>query len=176
MQRREDQEEKRKRIEELRRKRIEEKNRKIQAEMDRLKFVADMEKAKYFHRFRLQKLVFVKFRNLIRIKKRNEELAIEFRNRMRLSKCFVKWKTYVDFVWTEKKQRAEHHYKFHCLRFGFALWQKYYLAEVSKRLVAEDWCDLKISERWFRAWNLYTNQRRLINEMKRRKAEIHWEW
>lgn len=144
--------------------------------MDRLKYVADMEKAKYFHRYRTQKFVIAKFRNLIQIKKRNEKLAVQFRNRMRLTKCFVKWKTYVDFVWIEKKERAEQHYKLHCLRFTFTLWQKYYLAEVSKRLVAEDWYDLKVCDHWFHAWHLYTNQCRLINEMKKRKAEIHWEW
>lgn len=144
--------------------------------MERLKFVADMEKAKYFHRYRMQKFVFAKLRNLIRIKKRNEKLATEFASCMRLTKCIVKWKTYVDFVWDGRKQRADFHHKLRCLRFGFMLWQKYYLAEVSKRLVAEDWCDLRITERWFRAWQLYSNQQRLINEMKRRKAEIHCEW
>lgn len=53
---------------------------------------------------------------------------------------------------------------------------QYYLVERSKKLIAEDWHDMKISERAFAAWNCVTIQSRLEMETKMKQAETHYTW
>lgn len=67
MQRLQDEQAKRDRMEELRRKRREEKQQKIQKEIERLKSIADVERAKNFYRFRTLKFGMRKLRNLIKM-------------------------------------------------------------------------------------------------------------
>lgn len=144
--------------------------------MERLKYIANVERAKQFERFRVLKWVFRKFRNLIRWKKRNEQLAKEFWRAETQRKFLLKWKERVNYVWDERKKRADRHYERHCMTMTFKLWQKYFLAEHGKWLVAVDWYDMRISERWFRVWNLVTAQRRMVYEMKEKQAEAHYGW
>lgn len=53
---------------------------------------------------------------------------------------------------------------------------QFYLVEHSKKLVAEDWYDMKILERSFSIWNCITVQNKLIMDNKIRQAEAHYEW
>lgn len=167
---------KRQRIDELRRKRHEEKQRKIQQEMERMKYIADIERAKQFDRFRTLKWVFRKFRNLIRWKKRNEQCAEEFWRTAIKIKFLLRWKERVNYVWDERKKRADIHYERHCVAGAFKLWRVYYFAEHGKWLVAVDWDDMRISERYFRVWNFVTAQRRMVYEIKEKQAEAHYGW
>lgn len=176
MQRLEDEAAKRQRIEELRRKRHEEKQRKIQKEMERMKYIADVERAKQFDRFRVLKWVFRKFRNLIRWKKRNEKCAMDFWRTSIQRKCLLKWNERVNYVWAERRKRADIHYERRCMATAFKLWHTYYLAEHGKWLVAVDWHDMRISERYFRVWNLVVAQRRMVYEIKEKQAEAHYGW
>lgn len=50
------------------------------------------------------------------------------------------------------------------------------MVEHSKKLVAEDWYDMKILERTFSIWNCITVQNKLIMENKIRQAEAHYAW
>lgn len=175
-QRLEDETTKRQRIEKLRRKRHEEKQRKIQKEMDRMEYITNIERAKQFNRDRALKWVFRNFQKLILWKKRNEYCAAEFRRTSLQSKCLLKWKECVDYVWQERKKRAQIHYERRCTRSVFKLWKKYYAVEHGKWLVAVDWYDMRISERYFRVWNLVTAQARMVCEIREKQAEAHYEW
>lgn len=168
--------EKRHRIDELRRKRHEEKQRKIQKELDQMKYVADVERAKQFDRFRLMKWVFAKFHNLMRWRKRNDQFAADFWRTTVQGKFLLKWKERVNYVWDERKKRADSHYERHCMASAFKLWHKYYLVEHGKWLVAVDWYEMRISERCFRILNALTAQQRMVYEIKEKQAEAHYEW
>lgn len=172
----EDETAKRQRIDELRRKRQSEKQRRIQREMEHLKFTADMERVKHFDRCRLLKWAFHKFRNLLRWRKLNEQLAVAFWRKTMQGKHLVKWRERVSYVWSERKKRAELFYDRQCVRMAFQVWHRYYLAEHGKWLVAVDWYDMRISERYFRVWKWMTTSHRLMYEMKEKQAEAHYEW
>lgn len=176
MQRLEDEDCKRRRIVELRRKRHEEKQRKIQKEMDRMKYIADVERAKQFYRFRTLKFVFRKFRNLIKWKRRNEKISKEFNCSVIKRNILFKWKDHVQKIWNNRKAKADQFYSRHCLELGMNLWKKYYLVEHSKQLVADDWYDMRLTERVFHRWNRITELRRMSFEIKRKQAEAHHEW
>lgn len=144
--------------------------------MERLKFLADMERAKQFNRTRLLKIAMKKFHNIVDWKKRNENVSNKFRRRLLCRKIFNKWQNLVKKMWCERKSRADLCYNRHCLAVGWSLWQKYYLIEHSKKLLADDWFDMKLTEKAFRAWNCFTAQRRMIYEIKQRQAETHYNW
>lgn len=144
--------------------------------MERIKYLGDLERAKSFDRARLLKMAMLKFRNLVDWKRRNENVSNKFRRRLLCRNIFKKWQNLVKSVWNERKTVAEQCYNRHCLAVGWTLWQKYYLIEHSKKLLADDWYDMKLSEKAFRAWNCFTAQRRMIFEIKIRQAEAHYNW
>lgn len=172
----EDDEAKRERIRELRRKRIEEKERQAKLAMEKLKFLADLGRAKDHHRFRTLKRVFGRLRNLIAWKKHNERKAREFRRRLLCRRMFDKWHRYTVRIWQQRKATAVRCYDRHCMSVAWRRWQRFYLVENSKKLLAIDWYDMKLGERMLREWVRFAAQRRLIVEIKLRKAEAHHNW
>lgn len=141
-----------------------------------MKYIADVERAKQFNHFRVHKGVIRKFRNLIDWKKRNQQLAVDFWRTVIQRKFLSKWKSRVDAVWDERKRRAEDHYKHQCVAIAFKLWRVYYLEEHAKWLVAVDWYDMHVSERYFRVWHLVMARRRMEYEIKEKQAEAHYGW
>lgn len=67
-------------------------------------------------------------------------------------------------------------YDRHCMSVAWKQWQRFYLVEHSKQLLAMDWYDMKLSERMLREWVRFTAKKRLILEIKLRKAEAHHNW
>lgn len=53
---------------------------------------------------------------------------------------------------------------------------QYHLIEQSKLLVAYDWYDLKLTNKSFDVWLNFTNQCKLLEELKYKKAEAHYNW
>lgn len=141
-----------------------------------MKYLADLEKAKSFHRYRYLKVAIDKFRNLIKWKKRNERASIEFRRRLLCRIWFTNWRTYTQRVWQKRKLKADLCYRQHCLRLGWKIWQKFYLVEHSKKLLADDWYDLHLSERMFRTWHCKMVYRRMTFEVKQKQADAHYNW
>lgn len=135
-----------------------------------------MGKAKDHNRFRTLKWVFEHFRNLIVWKKHNEKLSKTFRRQLLCRRTFEKWHKYTKRVWEERKEKAVLCYRRHCLSIAWKQWQRFYLVEHSKMLLAIDWHELKLSERIIRDWIRATAQRRLVFEIKFRKAEAHHNW
>lgn len=43
-------------------------------------------------------------------------------------------------------------------------------------LVAIDWCDMKMTERMFHVWIGYTKMQKILDEIKLRQAESHYNW
>lgn len=138
--------------------------------------LADLGRAKDFYRFRTLKWVIGRFRNLIVWKKYNEKKSKEFHRRLVCRQKFDKWHRYTLRVWQERKTKAIVFYNRHCITIAWNRWQQFYLVEHSKKLLAADWYDLKLSERVFRDWGRVTAQRRLIVEIKMRKAKAHYNW
>lgn len=119
-----DEETKRKRIEELCRKRREEKQLKIQRELDRQKFVEDLERSKRFYRIMLLKFAFKGFRRLIEMKRHNELMASELNSRLIKQNYFRTWKDWVRKIWIERKAKADELYKKICLRSSMSKWHE----------------------------------------------------
>lgn len=176
IQRLEDEEAKRERIRELRRKRIEEKERQAKLALEKLKLLADLGRAKDLYRFRTLKRVFGRFRNLIAWKRHNLNKSKEFRRQLMCRRMFGRWHRYTVRIWEKRKVKAVRCYERHCMLVAWKQWQRFYLIENSKKLLAIDWYDLKLSERMFCEWVRFTAQKRLILEIKLRKAEAHHNW
>lgn len=171
-----DDEAKRQRIRDLKRKRREEKELEAKRALERMKYLTDLEKAKSFNRFRYLKRAIDKFRNLLKWKKRNEELSNAFRRRLISQKWFSKWRKYTEIVWQERKSKADIFYRKHCLRLGWTNWQNFYLVEHSKKLLADDWYELHLTERIFRIWHSKMIYRRMTFEVKQKQADAQYNW
>lgn len=144
--------------------------------IDRMKFLANMELAKTFNRSRLLKWAMEKFKNIIKWKKRNKKLCIELRQRILYRDYFQKWRKLTIRNWEERKAKADACYNLHCKMVAWSKWQEYFLIIQSKKLLADDWYHLRLSERVFRAWNRATAQTRLVFEIKAKQADAHYNW
>lgn len=171
-----DEEAKRQRIKELARRRREEKELEAKKALERMKFLADLEKAKAFNRERLLKQAMKKFRNIVQWKIRNQNVSTEMRRRVIFRNIFMKWRQHTIRVWIQRKERAISFYNRHCLKTAWLRWQQEYLILQSKQMVADDWYNLRLSERIFRAWERKTAQTRLIFEIKQKQADAHFHW
>ncbi|XP_037037996.1 calponin homology domain-containing protein DDB_G0272472 [Bradysia coprophila] len=172
-----DEEAKRKRIEELREKRRQEKLAKIQKENERLKQIENNKKATAFYRHMLlSRFGMNGFKLLIKIKKRNERKAEIFHRQMIVRNSFHGWKLHVYNVWNYRKMKADNHFNRQLLKKCFFALKKNQLNQHSKMLVAMDWYDLKLTERMFHIWVGYTKMEKILDEIKMRQAEAHYDW
>lgn len=171
-----DEEAKRQRIKDFWRKRREEKELEAKKALERMKFLADLEKAKAFNRERLLKQAMKKFRNIVQWKVRNKKVSAEMRRRVISRNVFAKWRQLTIRIWEERKERAILFYNRSCLKMAWSRWQEDYLILQSKQMVADDWFHLRLSERVFQAWERLTAQTRLIYEIKQKQADSHFNW
>lgn len=158
------------------RKRLAEKELKILKAQQRLKSLIDLEKAKEFDRIRLMAHAIDKFRNIIQWKVRNQNESDELRQRIILRNVFEKWKRHMIHVWGDRKERAIAHHNRHCLKVAWKRWQQDYSIARSHKWTAQDWFDMRLSERVFRAWNHEIAQTMRLMEMKRMQADIYYNW
>ncbi|KAJ6649713.1 Coiled-coil domain-containing protein [Pseudolycoriella hygida] len=172
-----DEEAKRKRIEELREKRRQERLMKIQKENERLKQIENNKKANDFYRHMLlSRLGMNCFKILIKIKKRNERKADIFHRHTTVKNCFHLWKLHVHNVWNYRKKKAQDHFNHQLVKKCMNALKKYQLLQHSKMLVAIDWCDMKLTERMFHLWIGHTKMEKILDEIKMRQAEAHYNW
>lgn len=141
-----------------------------------MRFLANMEIAKSFNRERLLKHAIEKFKNIVKWKIRNKKVSNELRRQILFRNTFQKWRNLTVRIWDERKSKADAFHNHHCKVIVWSKWQQYYLVTQSKKMVAEDWFHLKLSERVFRAWERVTAQARLVYELKQRQAEAHFNW
>lgn len=135
-----------------------------------------MELAKTFSRSRQLKWAIEKFKNIIRWKNRNKIVSAKFRKQIIYRDYFRKWRKLTVRIWDERKAKADACYHLHCKLVAWSKWQEYFLIIQSKKLLADDWYHLRLSERVFRVWNRVTAQTRLIFEIKTKQAEAHFNW
>lgn len=124
LQRLQDEEAKRLRIEELRKKRREEKLRKIRKEQERLAYVANLKRAEEHYRKRLLQNALLGFKRLIRIKRVAEKKAQDFRLHKIRKDMLQRWKQHVDDTWRERKTKAEQFHNKQCLRNVMNMWKE----------------------------------------------------
>lgn len=141
-----------------------------------MRFLANMEKAKSFNRSKMLKYAMEKLKNIVKWKVRNKKVSNEFRCRILYRDTFHKWRQLTVRIWDERKSIADACYNRHCKRIAWSIWQEYYLVAQSKKMVADDWFHLKLTEQVFRAWERVTAQTRLIFEIKQRQSEAHFNW
>lgn len=143
---------------------------------DRIKFLADLEKAEAFHRKLLSKHVMSQFRNIIRWKIRNQNVSDEMQQRNILRKTFSKWQQHYDCVLGQSKEKAIAFHNRHCLKIAWSKWQKKYRIAESKKWSGIDWFELRITERVFRAWSRLAAETRSALEIKKTHADAHFNW
>lgn len=144
--------------------------------LERMKYLADLEKAKHFNRYRQLQRGVEKLKNLIHWKRRNEQVSNTFRRRLICRIWFNRWRKFTRNVWCERKSKADECYRLHCLRIGWSILQSFYLVEHSKKLLANDWYELRLSERMFRTWHCKMIYRRMTFEVKQKQAEAQYNW
>lgn len=103
-------------------------------------------------------------------------MATKFWRQLNRRTVFRKWKDHTDRTWNERKAKADECYRRHCLMVGMTLLRKFYYIEHSKRLVADDWYEMRLTERVIRSWNGVTAQMRMLFEIKRKQADAHYNW
>lgn len=172
----EDEETKRQRIQDLKRKRKEEKELEARRALERMKYLGDLEKAKNFYRMRQYKKVIEKFQNLVILKKRNERVSNAFRKRLICRIWFNRWRKFTQHIWHERKLKADLCYRKHILRLGWVGLQNFYLIEHNKKLLADDWYDLHLTDQMFHIWHKKMVYRRMKYEIKLKQAEAHYNW
>lgn len=141
-----------------------------------MRFLENVERAKLFDRERLLKWAVGKLRNLVKWKIRNKKVSNEFRYRILGRDYLQRWRVITAKIWTERKAKADACYDLHCKMVALASWQQYFLVAQSKKLVADDWFNFRLSERVFRAWDRITAQTRLTFEIKQKQADTHFTW
>lgn len=171
-----DEQTKRERIKLYWRKRREEKEIEAQKAADRMKYLANLELCRAFYRARLLKEAMEKFKNILKWKRRNKKVCVEFRRRIISKAYFQKWRKITLQVWEERKSKADACYDKHCMKIAWEKWQQIYVVTQNKQFLAEDWFHLKISVRVFRAWKGIAAQTRLVYETKEKLAETHFSW
>lgn len=157
-------------------KRHEEKELKVLKAQQRIKFMVDLEKAMEFDRKRLLAHAIFKFRNMIRWQIRNRCVSDELRRRILVRSTLGKWKQHMICVWGDRKERAIAFHNRHCLKIAWAAWQRDYLIARSHKWTAQDWFDLRLSDRVFRAWNRSNAQTRHLFQVKKVQADAHFNW
>lgn len=124
LQRLQDEEAKRLRIEELRKKRREEKLQKIRKEQERLAYVANLKRAEEHYRKRLLQNALLGFKRLIKMKRAAEKKAQDFRIHKIRKDMLQRWKQHVDDTWRDRKTKAEKFHNKQCLRNIMNMWKK----------------------------------------------------
>lgn len=145
-------------------------------EQEKLKFIANNEKAKDFDVFRLKRFAFRRLRKYVVYLRENELLAAEKYKEKIKAKSLRKWSTYSMRIWTRKKSIADEFNTRRLQLMAFRGIYKNYFAEKSKYFLACDWYEMKVTQQTFGLWREFTSNSRIISEIKFKKAEIHYEW
>lgn len=171
-----DEDAKRQRIKEYWRKRREEKELEAKKAMERMKFLANIQVAKSFNRQKLLQRSMNKFKNIVKWKKRNLKMSTEMHRRIITKKYLIQWRKHTIAVYEERKKKAMAFYNHLCMKSAWEQWMKCFLVTQSKKMLADDWFHLRLSERVFQAWERVTAHSRFVFEIKLKQAEAHYNW
>lgn len=141
-----------------------------------MKYLANMQVAKSFDRQKLLKRAMDKFKNIVKWKNRNKIVSRQMHRRIICRNFFMGWRKHTIRVFEDRKNKAMAFHNQHCMKIAWTLWFEHYLITQSKKMLADDWFHLRLSERVFRAWERVTAHSRLVFEMKQKQAEAHFNW
>lgn len=162
---------------ELQDKRRREKQEKIRKEQEREKFIEDTKKAKAFYRsWLLRRFGLDRLKKVI-LRKRTLELRVtNLRKRLKMKACFKAWVNYTRTVWTIKFDKAQGYYEIYLMRICVRFWRENLQVARGQMLVAVDWHEMKLNEKFFSVWLTRTREAKLTEETKIRHAEAHYKW
>lgn len=176
-QRKADEEAKRQRMLELQEKRRREKQDKLRKEQEREKFMEDTRKAKAFYRsYLLRRFGLDRLKKLINRKRTIELRVTNMRKKMKTKACFHAWISYTHNVWTLKFDKAQGYYEVYLQRICMRVWKENMLIARGQFLVAVDWHEMKLNEKFFSNWLVHAREAKLAEEAKMRHAEAHYKW
>lgn len=141
-----------------------------------MKYLANMQVAKAFHREKQLKWVMDKFKNIVKWKIHNKAASRQMHRRIICRNYFIGWRKHTIQVYEERKNKAIAFHNRHCIKIAWNAWFERFLVTQSKKMLAEDWFHLRLSEQVFRAWERVTAHTRLVLEMKQKQAEAHFNW
>ncbi|XP_059610789.1 golgin subfamily A member 6-like protein 6 [Phlebotomus argentipes] len=174
--RREDEEAKRVRMQELKEKRRREKQEKLRREQERQVWLQNCKRANEFYCRHLLHFGLTAFRRMLQRKRRFEAKASHFRRVLRMRICFRRWRGHTKSIWDAKHRKSEAFHGTFVLRQAVRLWKASHLMEKGKLLVAVDWYEMRLNERFFGLWVARTRQEKIVLETKMRHAEAHYNW
>lgn len=141
-----------------------------------MKYLSNMQVAKAFCRQKQLTRAMNKFKNIVKWKIRNRNVSREMYRRVIFRNYFIAWRKHTIQLYEDRKNRAIAFHNRRCMKTAWTLWLEQYLITQSKKMVADDWFHLRLSERVFRAWERVTAHTRLVFEMKQKQAEAHFNW
>lgn len=110
-------------------------------------------------------------------RKRSLELAVtNLRKRIKMKACFKAWASYTRLVWTLKFDKAQDYYELYLQRICIRVWKENLLMARGQMLVAVDWHEMKLNEKYFSVWLAYTREAKIIEETKLKHSENHYKF
>lgn len=162
---------------ELQEKRRKEKLEKIRKEQEREKWIENNRKATAFYRrYLLRRFGLDRLKKLVNRKRTLELQVTNLRKRIKVKNCFKAWWTYSRWVWTQKYEKAQEYYELYITRNCMRVWRSNLLIARGQMLVAIDWYEMKLNEKYFATWLAYTREAKIQEETKMRHAETHYKW
>lgn len=172
-----DEEAKRQRMLELHEKRKKEKLEKLRKEQEREKFYEDKKKAEAFYRrYLLRRFGMDRLKKVIARKRHLEIKVANLRKRIKIKSCFKAWTCYTRTAWALKYDKAQDYYELYLQRICMRVWRENLLMARGQLMVAVDWHEMKLNEKYFSAWLVRTREAKLAEETKLRHAEAHYKW
>lgn len=177
LQRKADEEAKKQRMLELQEKRRREKQEKVRREQERERFLENTRKANAFYRsYLLRRFGLDRLKKMIHRKHTLELRVTNLRKRMKMKACFKAWLGFTRVVWRCKFEKAQSYYELYLQRISVRVWRENLQMARGQMLVAVDWHEMKLNEKFFSSWLAQAREAKLAEETKMRHAEAHHKW
>lgn len=159
---------------ELQEKRRREKLEKIRKEQEREKFQENVRRANAFYRsYLLRRFGLDRLKKLLKRKHTLELAVTNLRKRMKMKTCFKAWASHTRLIWTLKFDKAQDYYELYLQRICMRVWRENLLMARGQMLVAVDWHEMKLNEKFFSLWLAYTREAKIVEETKMKHSENH---
>lgn len=161
----------------MREKRRQEKLAKQLKDQEREKYLMNLKKARdHYGHYLMKRLGFRAFELLIRLKRMNYKKSISHRKFACMRKHFLSWFKVTKAVWDHKRAQADKNYETALVRRCLKVWIHIHSINQSKFLVAIDWYEVKITEKLFNKWIIFTEQCKMVEATKMNTAIAHYNW
>lgn len=172
--RQEEEELAKKRHDEAREMRRRERELRDEARKEREKVIALERKADQFLKKKRLRYGLNGFKKLLKLRKVQEEVAIEFHERCLLRSALGEWRREVRLRLEAKMECADSFFSLNLLRRCFLAFRMEVQERTRREQVAMDMHDLHLQERYFRFWLKFTQEQQEIEAEKIAKADLHF--